>query len=338
MIAFRRHLAWLLLAASFTAFDPSSARAQPTAPSANEQREAAEHNKRGLAAVRRADVETARIEFLQSYAVVPSHKTLWNLLLAEMDSNRPLEALRHLKKYLADPAAEPKKKERAKGLMAELNVRVGHLVVEAPDGVVILVDGTSVSNEERKERIDVTAGKHVVEAAFETGHQRREVDAPAGQDTAVTFDAPPKPPPPLVVSPSPAPEKVARASESPMPVESSHGIGPPPTATLIFGGIAVVALATGMGFSLAAQSQKDEVVTNITTCFNPGSAECSHVRDAEDTGRRNATIGWIAYGATGAWLIAGGLVWAFSPRPRERAQVVPAAGPGVAGVRVQTTF
>ena len=338
MIAFRRHIAWLLVAASFTAMAPSAARAQPSAPSANEQREAAEHNKRGLAAVRRADVETARLEFLQSYAVVPSHKTLWNLLLAEMDSNRPLDSLKHLKKYLADPAAEPKKKERAKGLMAELNARVAHLVVEAPEGVVILVDGTSVSNEERKERMDVASGKHVVEAAFETGNQRREVDAPAGQDTAVAFDAPPKPPPAVVANPSPVGEKVAHANESQPAAEGSHGIGPPPTVTLIFGGVALVALATGMGFSLAAQSQKDEVVTNITTCFNPGSPECSHVRDAEDTGRRNATIGWIAYGAAGAWLIAGGLVWAFSPKSKERAQVVPAVGPGVAGVRVQTRF
>ena len=47
------------------------------------------------------------MEFVQSYAIVPSAKTLWNLVLAEIDSNRPLDALRHLKTYLADPNADP---------------------------------------------------------------------------------------------------------------------------------------------------------------------------------------------------------------------------------------
>ncbi|WP_394829420.1 hypothetical protein [Pendulispora albinea] len=322
-----------------TTFEPHSAVAQPSAPSARARRDAAEHNKRAFEAIRRADADTARLEFLQAYALVPTSGTLWNLLVAEADSNRPLDALKRLRVYLTDPSLEPAKQARAKGLLLDLASRVGHLQINAPDEVTVTLDGMAVSREQRKESIDVAPGKHVVEAALDTGTQRREVDLAAGNETTVSFEPPPKDPPKaaasVVAPPPPAHDAAPRA-----PTTGSGAGGSPPAATWILGGVAVAALGAGVAFSLSARSKRDELGDDFTACRVPDSPSCANLHDLRDAASRNATLGWIGYGVSGAAAVTGGLIWLLSPRkPVERAaRVIPLTSPGMAGVRFQTSF
>ncbi|WP_394829635.1 hypothetical protein [Pendulispora albinea] len=333
---------------SLAALCASPAGAQSTASS---EREAAEHDRRGHDAVKRADAETARLEFLKSYRLVASPRTLWSLMRSEIDSNRPLEALKHLRMYLADPAADPKKKEQGQGLLEELIPQVGHLRIDVPETAPVTVDGVRIPSEERKNGLDVTPGNHVVEVVVASVLRRAEVDAPAGKETVVPLDLPSRAPPGSAAPPSsaaggaPSAAGPGLASNDPSPpsktAERSGGVGMPPTATWILGGVAVAALGAGVAFSLSAQSKKDDIGHDRDACANPNSAECARVRDLDDTGRSHATLGWIAYGGAGAALIAGGLVWVLAPKSERhtaRTQIVPMTAPGVAGVRLQTRF
>ncbi|WP_394829049.1 hypothetical protein [Pendulispora albinea] len=296
--------------------------------------------------MKRGDAETARLEFYQSYAAVPSPKVLWNLLVAEIDSNRPLEALRHLEAYLADPRAEPWRKEQGRGLVIELKGKVAHLQIRAPDAVFVAVDGRILTNVARGEHVDVHPGRHVVEASFDGGTHRIDVDAPAGNETVVSFEVSRNDDP--MVEPSvraAPPAKVLRASgaapSASPPPRSSRGLASPPAATWVLGGVTAAALGVGIAFSLSAQSTKDEIGSNGLACVNPNSAECAHQRDLEDSGKRSVAIAWVAYGGAVSALVAGGLVWFFAPETRPgagRTNVTPAVAPGIAGIRLQQTF
>ncbi|WP_394847082.1 hypothetical protein LZC95_06390 [Pendulispora brunnea] len=310
-------------------------------PLTRAQKDAAEHNKRAFEAVRRADAETARVEFLQAYALVPSPKALWNLLVAEADSNHPLDALKHLRAYLADPSADPKKKDRAEHLLTELTAQVGHLNIVAPDNAPVRVDGLVLTSEQRSQGVDVAPGKHVIEATIGDEPQRREVDVAVGDPTLVAFESPRKEEP-AVEAPAPvAPVSPPQTKLAMAPVRvPSRGIGSPPLGTWIMGSVAVAALGTGIAFSLSAKSKRDEIDESPRACANPSSSECAHIEDLRDSGSRDSTIAWIAYGTAGASVITGGLLWYFSPKraASRDATIVPLVSPGMAGVHLRGTF
>ena len=305
---------------------------QSPAPSAQAQLDADQHDKRAFESLKRGDAESARLELNASYALVASSKTLWNLLVAEADSHHPLDALNHLKTYLADPQVDPKRKEQGAALRSDLMAQVGHVQVAVPADVPVKVDGVPISVEQGKQAIDVMPGKHAVDAVFRAGTRHKDVNVPAGKDTLVSFD---------VSSEGAAPGAAAPSPSSPPSTGEDHGLRAPPPAAWILGAVAVAGLGTGIAFSLSAKSKKDDIANNPTACADVGSAECARIRDLDDAGRRNSTIAWIAYGGAGAALVAGGVLWAISPKKKPttgRANVVPLAAPGVAGLRLQAIF
>jgi len=321
----------VLTIVSMSAAAAGVANAQPSAPNAQAQAEADEHERRGFDAVKRGDAEAARLEYRESYTLAPSRKVLWNLLLAEIDSKHPLDALQHLNTYLTDPDLDPKRREQAKGLVTELKSKLGHLQIRGAEAsAAVTVDGAAVTPEQRSNGIDVSPGKHAVEAALPEGTQRREVDAVAGKDTVVSFET--------VKAAAVGASPVAATETAP---DRLGGIAPPPTATWILGGVGLAALGAGIGFSLSAKSKKDEIGDSPIGCAFPDSPACAHQHDLDDAGRRNSTIAWVAYGTAGAAFIAGGLFWIFSPKDKPatgRAQVAPLVSRETAGIRIQTAF
>ncbi|WP_394836753.1 hypothetical protein LVJ94_07580 [Pendulispora rubella] len=310
-------------------------------PPTRAQKDAADHTKRAFEAVRRADAETARVEFLQAYALVPSPKALWNLLVAEADSNHPLDAMKHLRAYLADPAADPKKNDRAQRLLTELSSLVGHLSIVAPQNVAVRVDGLVLTSEQRTVGVDVAPGKHVIEATIGDEVQRREVDVAPGDPTLVAFEVPRQDEP--VETPAPiAPVSPPQAKPVPAPIhERSRGVASPPLGTWIMGSVAVAALGTGIAFSLSAKSNRDEIDQSPKACANPNSPECARIEDLRDSGSRASTVAWIAYGTAGAAVVAGGLIWYFAPKksPASRdATISPLVSPGTAGLHFRGSF
>lgn len=337
---FRRRFACAAVAA--TLFGSHIAGAEPPSRA---QKDAADHTKRAFEAVRHSDAETARVEFLQAYALVPSPKSLWNLLVAEADSNHPLDAIKHLRTYLADPGADPKKSDRAQRLLTDLSSLVGHLSVVVPEDTPVKVDGLVMTREQRIVGIDVAPGKHVVEATVAGESQRREVDVAPGDPTLVAFevsrpDEPTEAPEPIAAAPSPPPAPQEKPTPPPTR-EPSSAVSSPPLGTWIMGSVAVAALGTGIAFSLSAKSKRDEIDQTPKACANPDSQDCAHIEDLRDSGSRDSTISWIAYGTAGAAVVTGGLIWYLAPKkkPASRdATMTPLISPGMAGVHVRGSF
>jgi len=291
-----------------------TAQAAPTATPA--QREAEEHDRRAMEAIKRADAETARKEFAESYALVASPKTLWNLLVAETDSNHPVDALKHLKSYMADPNAEPRRKEQGKGLLAELSAQAGHVRITAPEGVPVTLDGTLVPAEERRGVIDVSAGKHGLEALFKSGSQRKNIDAPAGTETAVTFEIPPGER--LATAEPPAPPLVQTQVSTPRDAGGTTSSNTRRTVGFVVGGAGVLAIGAGVFFTaraLSLKSDSDSEADAARDHFEHQSgdfrADGAASKSDYDSAVSSRNIGLIAAGAgavavgMGAWLVLG---------------------------------
>jgi len=297
------------------------ARAAAPGPSAATQHEADEHERRGIDAVKRADAETARQEFSQSYALVPAPKTLWNLLVAEADSNHPLDALKHLKAYLADPNGDPKRKEQGKKLLAELSAQAGHLRIVVAEGVPVTLDGNPVSSDDLKSPLDIPAGRHSVDALFRTGTQRQSVDVPAGTETSISFEAANATLPPAAASVGPPPKEepawrvegsTANRTDSGKDVSRASGSHSQRTLGFIVGGAGLVALGAGAYFGLRALSLKhdsDDEANSARDMFLHRSGDfqgqAQKSKDDYDSASRSQTIGLIAAGVGAAALGVG---------------------------------
>ena len=133
-----------------------------TAAAETPQQIAETHFRAGLKLYNQDSFEAARLEFLQAQAVFPRLSVLRNLALCELKTNRPLEALHHLRTYLADPASDSR--DYAKKNLDDAYARTGHVTVRAVEGAAVSVDGQGQGNAPFKDPVDVTPGKHILEA------------------------------------------------------------------------------------------------------------------------------------------------------------------------------
>jgi hypothetical protein len=132
----------------------------------------------GIARFERGDYPAARADFAQAYARAPRPATLLDLALAELAAGAPLDALRHFRAYVADARASPEAAARVRDKMIPRAVaETGHIVVSAPRGAVVIVDGEAAA----PGPIDVTAGRHAIELRLDGRTTRLDLVAPAGE-------------------------------------------------------------------------------------------------------------------------------------------------------------
>ncbi len=153
---------------------------------------AAEANQRfreGLDLFRAGNTEGAYLKFKQAYAVLQSVDVLWNLAISELRSNRPLDALAHLREYQADPRAAAADREKAKAYIEEAYARTGHLKVEGPAGAEVLVDAKPKGACPITAEIDVEADQALdVQIKVENKSQHASVKCPAGKVVTVRVE------------------------------------------------------------------------------------------------------------------------------------------------------
>src|SRR5687767_14540166 len=113
----------------------------------------------GLAQSSAGDPDAACASFAAAYALVPSVDILWNLAASERRAGRVVDALEHLRRYVGDAAARPSRKTLATEWIAALEDETGIIVIDAPDGAAVDVDGTASDREVR-----VAGGVHIVNA------------------------------------------------------------------------------------------------------------------------------------------------------------------------------
>lgn len=307
------------------------------------------HLKAGLKHYEQADYETARLEFLQAQAVYPRPSLLRNLALCELKTNRPLEAIHHLRAYLGDSTTTADKRENAKKNFDEAFAKTGHVAVRASQGALVFVDTHALPGATPfKDPIDVLPGKHVLEARLGERTATRDVDAPAGVTVEVALELD---------------ERVAPVASTTVPVSAtttvSDGVVAPPreaeppfwtTRRIVGGGFVGAGLAMLGGalyFQLQNASQADRAtsisasINSKSSCASGTDARCTDLRDAYDAQDRDAVLRSV-FLVGGSVAVAAGVALVLWPTASSggspRAAATPIVGSNFAGLQLQGTL
>jgi hypothetical protein len=306
--------------------------------------------KEGVRLMKEGKYDEARLKFQQSYAVAPVDSVLINLALAEKGANMPVEALTHLRKYLASTGVEAKKKEARAGMLAQLEQQTSRIRIKGADALRVKVDGFEVP---AVEQLDVMPGVHKVDA----GELHREVNLAAGEMKVVDFTAQSSVAP-VPSGPLPAPSASTTPSSSPPGPSPSVDVAPPPstpesnskTKWIVSGSVAgagVVAVGVGVAFTAMAGAAKSDLDGKRASlgpgaCPNGSTAgACSGVQSAAEDVKSKGTASVVSYVIGGA-LIAGGvgtyLLWPTKAEGGANAWLAPYVDRGGSGVVMGGSF
>jgi hypothetical protein len=208
--------------------------------------------------------------------------------------------------------------------VAGLEPRVPRIVVAAPEGVVLSIDGVAAAAGVAD---PVDAGLHTVTAAAE-GFVKwsASVSVPDG---VVTVNVPPLAPVTVAEEP-PAPRAPpARAPERPV-IVSSPGLGPMKIASIATGALGLAALGGGVFLGLQAKSTYDD--SNQGHCVENACDVAG--KDLRRSATSMATLSTIAFAGAGAALASSIVLFVLSPSTT----LVPSAGPRDAGLSITTRF
>jgi hypothetical protein len=317
--------------------------------------------KAGVAAYDKGNYEAARLEFLQAQAIYPRPSILRNLALSELHAGRPLDALQHLRTFLADPGTTADKKALAERTLSEAYAQTGHLSITAPEGAHVKVDGKEVGVAPLKEAVDVLAGLHGVDVdAGESGSaSHQSVQAGAGQLTEVAFVgaavAAPVATGVVVAPPAPAPAPVVVAP-APEPAKSERYWNGRRTVGVVIAGVGVVGIVVGAVFgaarggetndasAAALKSQMGASVPVKGACVSPSTTgqvmACTSLSNALSSNGTDAHVEETML-IGGGLLVAVGVIttlWPAGPEGPPMTQLAPITGPHVAGLQWKGSF
>jgi hypothetical protein len=308
------------------------------------KRDAQARFEEGMKRVRGGDFEGGRLAFVQAYAVLKNPDILWNLALSELKSSHPLEALEHFKVYAVDPKVADAERESAKKYIADASSKTGHIAVDAPAGSEIVVDGKKWNAfAPLKEPLDVTPGKHSVEARLGGKGSSVEVFAAAGQESSAMFRA--------------EDMRVSVATSTAAPAQGPDAVTPPKEEThassakwitvgalgvgaLIAGGVGVGFLAGAGSQQTKADSAKAQLPAGSFGCAGVTTGPCQDLATANDahSSDQGAAIGFLIGGGVLAAAAIGALVFWPKSSKAASAWIAPSAGPHGASVSIGTTF
>jgi tetratricopeptide repeat protein len=259
--------------------------------------------KEGVALAKQGKYDQARGSFLQTLALSPGNpKVLLNLAISEHGAGRFVDALGHLKAYLASPKVDPKKAQEVKStLYDELWKATGHLRIQADRGESVLLDSDGkLGNAPLADVVDVAPGHHRVAA----GSRNTEVSVAAGETKDVQLAAESPGAPVATTSATPP------LTEPPRDTSNEKTWGTGQFVGLGVAGAGLIGLGLGVGFAMASSSGSDKVDrleqetgTNGERCAG-GSTQCrDDLEQQRDERDRNSAL------ATG-FLVGGGIALA----------------------------
>jgi hypothetical protein len=277
---------------------------------------------------------------------------LFNLARAEQLTNHPVDAIGHYKLYVADSTVTAVDREAARKRIVELSALVGHIVIDAPSGADLWIDGQMLPRKAPLgEPADAAGGMHTVQARLGDQTKTATVACSPGQTVTVKIEIEGTPGTGLVVVPMPG-ERVtvpAPTPEKPFHYET-------PTAkvvTVVALGVGAVGfLAAGIGLEAASSSASSALNAdhaqilkaggnpNTFCTTSPTAAPCAdeaskagaHASDA------NAGVGMlVGTGLLGAAAVVTWIVWPKS-KVQDAARIVPMVSPQMAGLGLTGSF
>jgi hypothetical protein len=317
-----RHAAWFVT----SAFVVLCASARPAAADEASKEKAESLFKEGVRLMKEEKWEAAREALKEANLNYVTASGLYNLAVAEEKTHRTVEALAHLRAYLAHPKADAKNVLQVRNVMwPELYRATGHLRIKGVTTSVLL-DRFVVGEGRIPDEVDVTPGEHTLES----DGRRITVVVAAGDVKDVDFAAVARAAPPPVAAPpvqSPPPDTLV----SP-PVEEARSFWTPRHTTgVALGGLALVAAGVGAGFLVAREGHvsdgRDALGTDRSPCRDPNAASCAQYDGARD-GIKSSELGAsVAFGVGGALALTSAvlLLWPERKGNVARVQLLPGA-------------
>ncbi len=281
----------------------------------------------GLAFVQAGQYEQARLAFAQAYAISKDPTTLWNLALAEMKTNHPVDAIRHFRQFKRDPKANAQDIPTCTSLIERMEAQTCHVIVKTAPGAEITVDGERWSEEApTSDPIDVSEGVHTIRVQLGTRWASKDIEGVKGQEVTITLDV------------GEAPQEHHDHDVGP-PTHDRTKMFPPPTGAMILGGVGLVGVGLGVGFGLASSSAGSDAQTlaDKKVCANAASPDCASLQSKNDTAKQDGVISTIGYVGGGA-LVAGGIIWWLVAPRHEEVAVAPSVGRGSATLTLSGRF
>ena len=294
-----------------------------------------------------------------AWASKKSYDIAANLGSVELTLAMYRDAAEHFAYALRTFPATGNKKQLAatKQLFDQARAHVGGLTIKVSiEGAEVLVDGKSIGRSPIPDEVFVNPGERTIEAKL-NGYEPARLSAKlmSGGSQGITLSLVPTAPPPVAsASASPVPTVTAIASAAPPPSASSTApvppavsAGPRPILILASGVLAAGGLATGIGFTVAANGKSDDAAALVTkysghsVCLGTPapavSADCKTLKSitAEQSTMRNAAFVSFAAGGVFALVAAGLGVWRLkAPTATGVLHVSPVVGARESGVLI----
>jgi hypothetical protein len=249
----RTRLAGRLLLATLLA-GAAGAAAQTTETDATHARAVALFEQ-GLAAFQAGDFPAAREAFQASFELRANPTVLYNLASTQRALFEYPASIASFERYLELMGERAEAAERAEILewIGAMSESVARVLIEAPAGAAISLDGTEVGRAPLPEPLLVDPGPHVLVATREGyAPARSEIRPDGGAELTVQLE-------PAPLAPAPAPNVVEGPTPAPSLVEGSmlrpvleQPLGPPQPAARTPGDWGIVPVGLGLGMNLRA--------------------------------------------------------------------------------------
>ena len=180
--------------------------------------------------------EDARVKFKAAYGLKKRPSIVLNLARAEMQTKRQLDGIAHFKEVIAMPDAKPDDKDEAKADLAEARKQVSVVMVDAPTGTIVTIDGESRAVP-ADGAIELLPGTHTIVLKTAGKDIVQKVDLTAGQTVEVKAksDVPPVPTAPPIATATAAPTNTATVpTATAAPTTTSTAPPPPDTSDRSF--------------------------------------------------------------------------------------------------------
>jgi hypothetical protein len=310
----------------------------------------------GVAAMDGKKYEEARVAFAQAYALKPHASVLRNLGQAELRTGHYVEAARHLSSFLRDTSfGTAEERDLANKALEEAEAKVGKIAVEVDvGGAEITLDGDvapagePVYGEPGRRTLRVKKAGYADYESVEALEAGRSLSLKVTMQRVGSGAATPTAAPPTTATPSSAsPISGAQQTMSPeRPAQPRSTSRVEPAIVVVGATVAVVGLATGVGFAMQAGSKasaRDDRLAGLTGPSPCGErtpdvgacAEIARLADDRAAAQNRATASFIVGGVAAAATLAY-VLW---PRSASRSvQLVPTLTYRHAGMFVTTSF
>jgi hypothetical protein len=271
--------------------------------------------------------EAARVALARAFELDPRAETLLELGMAELFTDRPVEAATHLKEYVGRKDAPRDKLQIVqKTWLRQAELQTAHLDIYVPSGAEIAIDGTLQDRPPSARSpvgpagrapmtIIIRAGEHDVMERYGTAEEVKHVMANGGERVEIHFEPLLPEPPAAAPPPKPLPSEAPEPNASRLARNSSTS----KWATVVgLGASAVVLAGVAGGFSVAFNQVSGEAGRLSQTqgpsgCAQATSASCGQLRQDHDAEHTDATLATGFYVGAAVAALGAAASWALWP-------------------------